>query len=81
MFASVGAVAVVALAGPSLLRMRREKAPRELGLFRSLCAAMRKARLARCWPRRLPVASTLPPLIRLSGQSPHQEAKCLSVSP
>jgi hypothetical protein len=61
--ASLWAVAVVALAGPSVRRMRRKNAPRYLGLVRRLCAAMRKARLARFWTRRRPVARTLPPLI------------------
>ena len=79
MVASLWAVAVVALAGPSLPRIRRKNAPRELGLWRRLCAAMRKARLARLWTRRLPVESTLPPRIRFSGQSPNQEAQGLSV--
>ena len=63
MLASVWAVAVVALAGPSVLRLRRKNAPRELGLVRRLCAAMRQARLARLWTRRLPVERTVPPLI------------------
>ena len=63
MVASVWAVAVVALAGPSLLRIRRNNAPRELGRVRRLCAAMRRARLARLWTRRLPVERTVPPRI------------------
>jgi hypothetical protein len=74
--ASVWAVAVVAVAGPRFLRLRRKKAPRYLGLGRRLCAAMRKARLARFWTRRLPVARPVPPRSCLSGQRPKQEAQC-----
>jgi hypothetical protein len=61
MLASVWAVAVVAFAGPSVRRRRRGKAPRSLGLVRRLWAAMRQARLARWWTRRLPVERTVPP--------------------
>src|SRR5213594_3430707 len=79
MFARGWAVAVGALAGPRLRRSRRKNAPRELGLVRRLCAAMRRARLARFCTRRLPVARTVPPRIRWSGPSPHQEATGFSV--
>ena len=60
-FARVWAVAVVALAGPRVLRIRRKNAPRERGRWRRLGAVMRKARRARLWTRRLPVASPVPP--------------------
>src|SRR5437667_2907691 len=79
MVARVWAVAVVACAGPRVLRLRRENAPRALGRVRRRWAAMRRARLARVWTRRLPGDRTGPPRLWGSGQRPRQEAQGLSV--
>src|SRR6266542_6113381 len=45
----------------------------------SVLAACRSAVAARLTTRRVPLATTLSPVIRLSGHSPNQEAKCDSV--
>ena len=81
MRASLCAVAVIALGAPKWAFFRRRKAPRALPERCSALAARRSAAAAR-----LPLAlvfelMTLPPVIRLLGLSPSQEAKCLARGP
>src|SRR4030066_1520094 len=73
--ASLCAVAVIALGAPSLARIRRKKAPSTDGLRDRLWAARRKACATRCFTWRVWTESTFPPEMRLSGQTPSQEAK------
>src|SRR5258708_8789201 len=73
------AIAVMALGAPSLERSRRNLAPKALWLWSGAEAASRNALEARLTTCRVPRLSTLPPLMRLSGHRPSQEAKCFSV--
>jgi hypothetical protein len=63
---------------PSLLRKRRYCAPRYVWLRSKVEAPIRSAVAARLTTWRVPRASTLSPLMRLSGQSPSHDAKCSS---
>jgi hypothetical protein len=73
------AIAVMALGAPSLELSRRNLAPKALWLRSRAEAASRSAVEARLITCRVPRLSTLPPLLRLSGHKPSQEAKCFSV--
>ena len=73
-------MAVIALGAPRWDFFRRRKAPRAL-LERCSALAARRKRLAAA---RLPLAlvfelMTLPPVMRLLGLSPSQDAKCLAL--
>ena len=70
------AIAVMALGAPSLERSRRNLAPKARWLRSRAEAASRNAVEARLTTCRVPRLSTLPPLMRLSGHKPSQEAKC-----
>src|SRR5260370_13134898 len=75
----LGGIGVIGLGAASLDRNLRKFAPRALWLRIRLHAARRRAVAARLTTWRVPRFSTLPPLIRLSGHSPSQEANCFSV--
>ena len=81
MRASLWAVAVIAFGAPRWAFFRRRKAPRAL-LERCSALAARRSALA----ARLPLAlvfelMTRPPVMRLLGLSPNQDAKCLALVP
>src|ERR1700704_3426858 len=61
---------------PSLARRRRKKPPSAEWLRYKVVAAMRKALASRQRTLRVLEERILPPLMRLSGQSPSQDAKC-----
>jgi hypothetical protein len=69
-------IAAIALAPQVWIAGRRNFAPGALRVRIRLQAARRKAVAARFTTRRVPRLSTLPPLVRLSGHKPSQEAKC-----
>ena len=58
---------------------RRSLAPRALLLCSRVCAARRRASAARLTTSRVPRVRTRPPLIRLSGHQPSQEAQCVAL--
>jgi hypothetical protein len=78
-WASLAAIALIAMGAPSLVLSRRNCAPRYVLLTRKVLAAIRNALVARLvvGSRLLPM--TLSPLILLSGQSRNQETKWCSV--
>jgi hypothetical protein len=73
------AIAVMALGAPSLERSRRNFLPRYGWPPRPYSEAKALGEQARLTTCRVPRLSTLPPLLRLSGHKPSQEAKCFSV--
>src|SRR3984957_16582584 len=77
--ASLAAIALIATGAPSLVRNRRNCAPKYVLLSRKVLAAIRKAMLARFLVGSLPLPIILSPLIRLSGHSRSQDTKWLSV--
>src|SRR3982075_154252 len=77
--ASLAAIALIATGVPSLVRNRRNCAPKYVLLRRKGLAAIRKAILARFLVGNLPLPMILSPLIRLSGHSRSQDTKWLSV--
>ena len=79
MQASLCAVAVMALGAPRWAFFRRRKAPRALSERCSALAARRKAAAARLALGLVFELMTLPPVMRLLGLSPSQDAKCLAL--
>ena len=77
--ASLCAVAVMALGAPICAFFRRRKAPRALSERCSPWAARRNAAAVRLALGLVFELMTLPPVIRLSGLSPNQDAKCLAL--
>ena len=77
--ASLWAVAVMALGAPSCAFFRRRKAPRALSERCRALAARRKAAAARLALGLVLELITLPPVMRLLGLSPNQEAKCFAL--
>ena len=78
--ASLCAVAVMALGAPKCAFFRRRKAPKALSERCSPWAARRNAAAARLALDLVLELMTLPPVIRLSGLSPSQDAKRLAVA-
>src|SRR5262245_3341241 len=74
MRASLCAAAVIAAGAPNLARMRRKKSTSGDWLLNNAFAAMRNARAARLFTRRVFTLRTLPSLMSLCGHSPSHEA-------
>ena len=81
MRASLCAVAVMALGAPRWAFLRRRKAPKALSDLWSPLAARRKAAAARLALGLVLELITFPPVMRLWGLSPSQDAKCLALGP
>ena len=77
--ASLCAVAVMALGAPRWAFLRRRKPPRALSERCSALAARRSAAAARLAQALVLELMTLPPVMRLLGLSPSQDAKCLAL--
>src|SRR5436853_6090746 len=72
-------MALIAMGAPSLVRNRRNCAPRYVLLSRNVLAAIFKAILIGLLVGSRPLPMTLFPLMRLSGHSRSQETKWSSV--
>jgi hypothetical protein len=77
--ASLAAISLIAIGVPSLVRSRRNCAPRYVLLSRKVLAAILKALAARLLVGSRPLPMILSPLILLSGHRRSQETKWCSV--